>query len=160
MFTTKELNNLGRLRKQASRVTSKKPAPPPPVGPPPVDDPDYVPFGVKGIVGATEKLLAVNRGLDEPDQRDSYGFKRIYSVDRHLGERIRLDAGKVRRNIVRTAAKLKSLKGAYPFAFDAYSKGLILGDTNDANPLSAPLEEINPMNIMEQGNSPHQSWHP
>jgi len=42
-------------------------------------------------------------------------------------------------------AKHRTLKPLHPFAFDKYSDGMILG-----NPLSAPLEEINPIHLMEQ----------
>lgn len=101
-------------------------------------------------MAATEKLLAVNRGLIDPDERDSYAFKRIMSVDGHLGERIKLDAGKIRKGLMRNASKLKSLRGAHPFMFDSYGKGLLLGDPGQANPLSSPLEEINPLHILEQ----------
>jgi DNA-directed RNA polymerase beta subunit len=113
-------------------------------------DPEFVPIGMQGVLASTEKLLAINRGLEDPDERDSYGFKSIWESHKHLGERIGLDAGHVRRGMIRNAAKTKSLRGLYPFIFDAYSKGLLLGDLNDANPLSSPTEEINPMHILEQ----------
>jgi DNA-directed RNA polymerase beta subunit len=151
MISKRDLNSLSRKRNQpVKRAASIKPKPAQPVSPQEPEDPDYVPFGVKGVLGATERLLAVSRGLDEPDNRDSYGFKRIWGVDKHLGERIRLDAGKIRRQQIRTAAKLRSLKGTHPFAFDTYTRGLILGDPGEANPLSSPLEEINPLHLLEQ----------
>jgi hypothetical protein len=47
----------------------------------------YSPVGVDGLLAATEKLLAVNRGLAEPDDRDSLPNDRIYTVDRLIAER-------------------------------------------------------------------------
>ncbi len=118
--------------------------------PEPEQDEEHVSVGLHGVLAATEKLLAINRGLDEPDQRDSYVFKRIWTTADHLADRIRLDAGKVRRSAMYNTAKHKTLKGIYPFAFDPYVTGLIIGDPGKANALSSPLEEINPMHLKEQ----------
>ncbi len=159
MMTEKQLNAITRSmrRKPAVKKAARVPAVKQklaPVNDAPkvvsIDDDDFVPVGLSGVMAATEKLLAVNRGLTEPDERDSYGFKQIFSVDRHLGERIRLDAGKLRRGLLRSASRFKTLKGAYPGMFDPYSVGLLLGDPQQSNPLSAPLEEINTMHILEQ----------
>lgn len=156
MFTSKELNRIIRPPKATKAPRPKKAkviAPAEPDITPMItqdEDGELVPVGLHGILASTEKLLAVNRGLVDPDERDSYGFKRVYSVDKHLGERIRLDAGHIRRGLMRNAAKLRSLKGAYPFIFDSYAQGMIIGDPGKANPLSSPLEEINPLHILEQ----------
>lgn len=107
-------------------------------------------MGIRGILAASEKLLAVNRGLADPDERDSYVYKQMFGVDRHLAERIKLDAGKIRRSLMRNAAKIRTLRAAHPFMFDGYSSGLVIGDPTQANPLSSPLEEINPLHILEQ----------
>jgi len=32
--------------------------------------PGLVPIGIPGVLAATEKLLAINRGLTDPDERD------------------------------------------------------------------------------------------
>jgi DNA-directed RNA polymerase beta subunit len=115
------------------------------------DDTDkYVPVGINGLLSASEKLLAINRGLDDVDERDSYAYKKLWGVDRHLEERIKLDAGKIRMGLMRNVVKNRNLKAAFPFLFDSYSKNLIVGDTTQSNPLSSPLEEINPMHILEQ----------
>lgn len=109
------------------------------------EDDEEVPVGVSGIMAATEKLLAVNRGLVPTDERDSQQFKRIYSTDKLMRERVKLDADKVRYNILRRAAKTKNLSGMHAFAFDPYTEGHLVG-----NPLSSPLEEINPIQLVEQ----------
>jgi hypothetical protein len=108
-------------------------------------DPDHVPVGLRGILAATENLLAVNRGLAEPDERDAMQFKRLMTTDRLLRERVNMDADKTRFNLLRRLARAKSLKPVAPGVFNSYAEGLLVG-----NPLSMPLEEINPMHLVEQ----------
>ena len=106
----------------------------------------YVSVGLGGIMAATGKLLAVNRGLEPPDDRDAWEFKRLMTPDKLFRERIRLDASKMRRQLIRRAAKRRTLQGVMlPFAFDEDVTGLLV-----SNPLSSPLEEINPMHLVEQ----------
>lgn len=110
------------------------------------DSDAYTSVGLGGIMAATGKLLAVNRGLEPPDDRDAWEFKRLMTTDTLFRERIKLDASKMRRQLVRRAAKRRTLKGVMlPFAFDEDVNGLLIG-----NPLSSPLEEINPMHLVEQ----------
>jgi DNA-directed RNA polymerase beta subunit len=108
-------------------------------------DTDYVPIGINGLLAASEKLLHVNQGVTEPDDRDAASFKRIYQTSHLLRERIRLDADHVKRNLTRFVARQKNLSAAHSGVFDPYVTGQLLG-----NPLSSPLEEINPMHILEQ----------
>lgn len=109
------------------------------------EDEDYMPVGLEGIMSASEKLLAVNRGLDVPDNRDNLAFKKIMTTDKLLSERVKLDHGRVRGSIVPMLAKQRSFRNLHPFAFDGYTTGYLLG-----NPLSTPLEEINPIHLVEQ----------
>lgn len=113
-------------------------------------DEDYHPVGVEGLIAASEKLLAVNRGLVEPDERDSWSFKRVYGPDKLMRLRVRMDAGKapgqnLLRGLARRAAYNKDLRSAYAGVFDPYTEGSIIG-----NPLSMPLEEINPLQLTTQ----------
>jgi len=109
------------------------------------DGEEYASVGLDGLLAATEKLLAVNRGLDKTDERDSLVFKRFLTADKLMAQRIKDDADKLRQRSMYAIAKQKSLKALHPFAFDGYSNGMLLG-----NPLSSPLEEINPLHLMEQ----------
>lgn len=112
------------------------------------DDDDfdaYTPVGVDGILAASEKLLAVNRGIEEPDERDAVTNDRVYSTDVLLAEKIRMDKEQLRKKVMWHASRHGSLKGMHPFVFDRYSIGMLVG-----NPLSQPLEEINPLHIAEQ----------
>jgi DNA-directed RNA polymerase beta subunit len=111
----------------------------------PDDEEEYVPVGVKGLLSASQKLLAINRGLDKTDERDSLLFKRILTTDRLLSERVRLDSDRVRGAMMPLIARHKNLKAVGPFAFDSYMEKFLIG-----NPLSSPLEEINPLHLLEQ----------
>ena len=106
---------------------------------------EYVGVGLDGILAASGKLLAVNRGEAETDERDSLAFKRIMTPDRLMRERVRMDADHSGRKLMRALARKRSLKSMTPFHFDNYTTGLLLG-----NSLSTPLEEINPMHLVEQ----------
>lgn len=112
------------------------------------DDDDYdsyTPVGLDGVIAASEKLLAVNKGLEEADEKDALHNDRIYSTDALLAERIRMDKDQMRKKVMWHAARHRSLKGMSPFVFDGYGIGMIVG-----NQLSQPLEEINPLHIAEQ----------
>lgn len=105
----------------------------------------YAPVGLDGLLAATEKLLAVNRGLAQPDERDSLPNDRIYTVDRLLSERVKLDHGKALRTLMGRLGRSRSLTPMGPEAFSGYTLGYL-----DGNPLAPALEEINPMHILEQ----------
>ena len=109
------------------------------------DEEEYVPVGVGGLIAASQKLLAINRGLDKTDARDALMFKRILTPDKLIGERVKLDAEGIRRAIMNRVSRSKSLAALHPFTFDGYTEKFIVG-----NPLSSPLEEINPLHLVEQ----------
>lgn len=109
------------------------------------DSEEDAPVGLNSLVNASKKLLAINRGQVEPDERDSLRYKRIYGTDDLIKERIDLDAGKLKNTLMFNLSKNKSLKYFKPGYFDSYATGHIVG-----NSLSAPSEEINPLQILEQ----------
>lgn len=110
--------------------------------------PDYgddVPADIDTILASTEKLLAVSRGHAQPDERDSLEFRRILTPDKLMAERVHLDANKSLRMLMIRAARAKSLKPLQVNHFDGYTEGMVVGHA-----LSAPLEEINPLHLVEQ----------
>ena len=109
------------------------------------DDDDEIDSGVETLMAASEKVLAINRGLVDPDERDSLRFRKVYGPDKLLKERIDMDADKVMRNTVRRVSRTGNLSSIAPGHFNSYSEKLITG-----NPLSLALEEINPMHLTEQ----------
>jgi DNA-directed RNA polymerase beta subunit len=108
-------------------------------------DDDDVSADIDTILASTEKLLAVSHGMAEPDERDSLAFRRVFSPDKLFAERIALDADKVRLKLMRRLARQKSLSAMPVSYFDPYVEGLVVG-----HPLSTPLEEINPLQLVEQ----------
>lgn len=105
----------------------------------------YESIGVDGLLAATEKLLAVNRGVASPDKRDAASNDRVFTVDRLMSERVKLDHGKTLRTLMGRVARRKDLSALLPATFDAYTVDYLKG-----NPTASAIEEINPMNIMEQ----------
>jgi DNA-directed RNA polymerase beta subunit len=97
------------------------------------------------LLKTTQKLLDINRGVVDPDERDSLRFKRIYTPDKLFRERIKLDASQTARSLMRRIARKKDLSPVSVSSFDPYMESLIVG-----NSLSTPLEEINPMHLVEQ----------
>lgn len=97
------------------------------------------------ILAASEKILAVNRGLVDPDERDSLVFRTMHPVDKLIQERIDLDANSLLRKTLRRLARQKNLNGIGVNHFDNYTESLIT-----KSELSMPLEEINPMHLVEQ----------
>jgi hypothetical protein len=102
-------------------------------------------LGLGAVLAATDKILAVNRGLVPPDERDSWQFKRIHTPDKLMRERVRLDADSLRRTFMRNVSRHRSLAGVHAGFLNNYTEGQIV-----QNPLSSPLEEINPLQIAEQ----------
>lgn len=103
------------------------------------------PVGIDSILKATKKLIAINKGEVDPDERDSMSFRKVYGPDDLISERVRLDAGKIRNVMMYKLSKVKSLKYFPSGVFDSYASGHIIG-----NPLSLPSEEVNPMFNMDQ----------
>jgi DNA-directed RNA polymerase beta subunit len=112
---------------------------------PSASDDHYVPVGVDGVLAATQKALAINRGLAEQDHRDGIQFKRIMNTPDLLSERVRLDATGSLRKTLGYAARHRSLKGFMPGALsDLVTKHIT------ASQLASPLEEINPLDVANQ----------
>lgn len=108
------------------------------------DGEEYMPVGINGLMAASEKLLAINRGLVEPDERDSMRFQKIIRPHSMFKEGIKMDAGKISRQIMYQASRRRNLKGLNPNALMPYIDRVLKG-----NPLTSPLEEINPMQLSE-----------
>jgi DNA-directed RNA polymerase beta subunit len=107
------------------------------------DDNEWTSVGIRGIIAATERIKNVSRGEEEEDDRDSYAFKEWRTPADLFAERIDLDAGRIKGLAMLRASKTKSLKGILPGVFGSYIRGILIG-----HPLSSPLEEINPMQIL------------
>lgn len=105
----------------------------------------YRPVGAAGILASTRKLLAVNRGMDTVDDRNIPAFSKLYPMDKLLRERLRLDEGKIRRNMMRMISMRRSLSPLVPRVFDPYYSEFIT-----KSPMTSPLEETNPLQLTGQ----------
>lgn len=142
MIDLEELKSM--MQKPASVNSQEKPSDSVPAFELDDDGEEYMPVGVEGVLASTEKLLAINRGLVDQDERDSLRFQKVFRPHSMLRESIKMDAGKTARTAMYQAAKRRNLKGVNPFMFDSYVERLLVG-----NPLTSPLEEINPMQLVE-----------
>jgi len=106
---------------------------------------EYMPVGVEGLLAASRKLLAVNRGQDVLDDRHTPAFAKVFTLDKLLAERIKFDEGRRKQNLMRRLSNTKSLKGFVPGTFDGYLEEFIT-----MNPLTTPGEETNPMSRVSQ----------
>lgn len=108
------------------------------------DGEEYTGVGINGVLASTEKLKAVNKGLIEPDERDSLRYQKIFMPHSMARESIKMDAGKLGRQALYQAVRRRNLSGLGTAPFEGYMERLLVG-----NPLTSPLEEINPMQLVE-----------
>jgi len=106
---------------------------------------EYVGIGVNGLLAASDKLLAINRGEAEPDHRDSLANDRIYTVDRLMAEKVKLDDGRLLRKFMGRAARHRNLQAFQPNMFGDYARKYLV-----SNPLASPAEQVNPTQNLEQ----------
>lgn len=106
---------------------------------------EYQSVDIDGLLAASRKLLAINRGMDVTDQRNAPAFAKLYPMDKLMRERIRLDDGKLRRNLLRMLSSRRNLSPMAHRAFDPYYIDVIT-----KSPLTTPLEETNPLQLIGQ----------
>ena len=96
------------------------------------------------ILEATSKLIQINKGEAEEDDRDSLANKTFHSVEDFIAERIKKDAGKLKRQLAYRARSDRSLKALKPGYFSPYATGVIIG-----NSLTSPGTAINMLDIVD-----------
>ena len=99
------------------------------------------------LLRSSQKLLNINRGDEEQDDRDNPYSTNVLSVDDFIKERIDLDAGQAIRSLHNRASFKRNLNHVGPDALRGHIDSLVLNSG-----LASPLEETNPMHIMEQVN--------
>lgn len=105
---------------------------------------------VKGVTGAVilraaQKLLNINRGAEDPDERDNPRFSKLYGVEDMMRERIDKDAGRLTKSILFRAKRDKSLARIGRNALAPYLDTFLSGSG-----LAMPGEEANPLSILTQ----------
>lgn len=130
----------GALNKEAAAKLAPKP-----ITPTIAEADDSVSADLDTILASTDKLLAVSRGVADPDERDSLEFRRVLTPAKLFSERVKLDADKTMRMLMMRVSRAKSLRPMRVNHFDNYTEGMVVGHA-----LSSPLEEINPLHLVEQ----------
>jgi DNA-directed RNA polymerase beta subunit len=96
------------------------------------------------VLAATRRLLAVNRGEEEVDDRDHAAFQQFLGQEDLFAERLKL-AVKVLRPLVYRAGAKGSLD---PVQSGALSK--LIESTITQTGLGQPLEEVGPADVLDQ----------
>ena len=118
-------------------------------------DPDVVvrTLGIENATGVTgpvmlraaQKLLNINRGAEDPDERDNPRFSKFYGVEDMMRERIDKDAGRLTKSILFRAKRDKSLARIGRNALAPYLDTFLSGSG-----LAMPGEEANPLSVLTQ----------
>lgn len=99
------------------------------------------------LLRATQKMLHVSRGEEQPDDRDSPMYSHILGVEDLMSERVEKDSGQLAKNLLRKAKRAHGLKPIQRGALSGYVQHLLLGSG-----LAQPLEETNTLHTLEQMN--------
>lgn len=97
------------------------------------------------LLKASKKLLDINRGDAEDDDRDHPAFSTVMSVEDFIKERIEKDAGRTARQLLFKIRRKGNLSSVGRGALDTYITSLIHNSG-----LVTPLEETNPISILDQ----------
>ena len=118
-------------------------------------DPDVVvrTLGLENVTGVTgqvmlraaQKLLNINRGAEDPDERDNPRFSKFYGVEDMMRERIDKDAGRLTKSMLFRAKRDRSLARIGRNALAPYLDTFLSGSG-----LAMPGEEANPLSILTQ----------
>ena len=118
-------------------------------------DPDVVvrTLGLENVTGVTgqvmlraaQKLLNINRGAEDPDERDNPRFSKFYGVEDMMRERIDRDAGRLTKSMLFRAKRDRSLARIGRNALAPYLDTFLSGSG-----LAMPGEEANPLSILTQ----------
>lgn len=105
---------------------------------------------VKGVtpevlLRASQKLLNINRGIEQQDNRDNPRFSKFYGIEHMLGERVNKDVGKLTKAMLFKCGRDKSLQRVGRNALNPY-----IDDFLSASGLAQPGEEANPMSVLVQ----------
>jgi DNA-directed RNA polymerase beta subunit len=99
------------------------------------------------LLRSSQKLLNIQKGLEEPDDRDSLANKNFVGPEDLFEERIKKDVGKLSQKLLSRSSYHKKLAGFHPGYFSPQLSGLIAG-----NSLSVHIDGINPIQILDFGN--------
>lgn len=99
----------------------------------------------EAILAATRKLLQVNRGEADPDDRDHLAYQTFHGPEDLFAERIRRDHGRRRAGLFRKVSLKGDLSGMPSGALTPQIEQVLLGSG-----LAQALEEINPAEVLDK----------
>jgi DNA-directed RNA polymerase beta subunit len=96
------------------------------------------------MVAATQKLVGINRGIDDPDDRDSLANQELMSPEDFFAERITKDSGGIIRNILFASTYKNKLTKVPVGALTPHMNAVLMGSG-----VANALEEINPIESLD-----------
>jgi DNA-directed RNA polymerase beta subunit len=99
------------------------------------------------MLRSTQKLLNISRKEEETDDREAPEFANVLSAEDFIEERIDKDAGRTTKELLWKLRRDRNLGRMPRGALNNYWDSLMLGSG-----LAAPLEETNPIQILDQQN--------
>jgi DNA-directed RNA polymerase beta subunit len=108
-------------------------------------DDDYRRVSGTTLLRASQKILNAQRGLEDQDDRDSLAYQKFLGPEDFFSERIEKDAGASLRSALFKATNKGNLQALKNGVFTPALNGVLLGSG-----LGAPIEEVNPMEILDQ----------
>lgn len=109
---------------------------------------DFNRLDSSAILAATRKLIAVNKGEAETDDRDQSAFQTFHGPEELFSERIRRDHGRIRRNVLSKISKLGDLSKMPSGVLTEQLEQLLIGSG-----LAQNLEEINMSELIDKQTS-------
>ena len=107
----------------------------------------YDKVGKGAILDASKKIIGINKGTVEPDDRESLVFKSFYDVEDHMRDKLIKNSNKIIWNLKSKLKRNRSLtKSVSSQAFDPYIIGTIT-----TSQLSTPPSQTNIISIIGDG---------
>ena len=98
------------------------------------------------LVAASRKILRVNRGEEDTDDRDSLRFQTVHDVSDFLADKIKQDQNNIAKKVLWKLTRYKGAGDRIPPSFmDAHVSHLF-----NVTGLALPLEEISPFDSHDQ----------
>ena len=110
-----------------------------------LNDDDYSHISGPTLLRTSQKILNAQRGLEDQDDRDSLSYQKFLGPEDFFSERIEKDAGAALRTALFRTTNKGNLTPMKNGVFTSVLNGVLIGSG-----LGAPIEEVNPMEILDQ----------
>jgi DNA-directed RNA polymerase beta subunit len=97
------------------------------------------------LMRASQKVLNAQKGIEDVDDRDALTFQKFYGPEDFFSERVEKDAGGALRTALFKATNRGNLQAFRNSVLTPVLNGVLMGSG-----LGAPIEEVNPMEILDQ----------